>query len=207
MADNAPGIAQNPTQIAALIIVVGIIGGALFYFLYYSDLDTQLIKLRNAETKQQGDLQKLREDHKKMEKTILRVACFREEISKTERQLPNKTEDLDLFVNSLNDAAKAHDIKISVLRRLENEEGELFRRAPFELVFYANFNDIADFFWKISELETRNGEQIVNVMNFSLTRLFKQSAHPEKMIKVSALVETYLYSAVLLAEESSQGKE
>ena len=201
MADK-PSITQDPNQVAALIFIGGIVLGALFYFLYYSDLDAQLIKQRGVQNVQNKELSQLRKDQKNMQQTLIQVDCLRNKVAQTERQLPRSTQELDRFVNSLNSAAREHVIKISLIRRLEPEDSGLFQRVPFEIELYGNYDEIVEFFWEISEMDSRYGEQIVNVMSFAMEREFRDTAHPEKMIKVTTLIETYLYSAELLAEES-----
>lgn len=196
---NAP---RNPLQIAAVVAVLSVLVAVGFYFAIYSGQQKALAGVIANQTKLKQELKASEDKLKDRQKMRDQVECLEQQVETLTSKLPKNSQELHRFLDTINTRAQEAGIKLIRFEQLDPQPGDLYDRVPVELEFYASYESATDFFWKLSELGSNPGEQIVNVSQLDMSRDLKDSKKlPEGMIHVFCLAETFLLSASIQQQE------
>lgn len=193
--------ASSPEAICILLVLGIIIVGAVFYFMFYSELSTkrdntksriselnyEIAQLKN----QEAQLSELRAEKERLE---ARLAVLRAKI-------PSTANELNYFLDSVNQRARTSRVSKWLLFKQEDliSHGE-YSAVPIRMEFEATYEATIQFFWDLATMgdgmKNNSKEQIVNIHEVEITRstTSNSSDNAKTMLRINCVAETYLYS-------------
>jgi Tfp pilus assembly protein PilO len=194
---------RNPHQIAGVVAFLAVIVAVGFYLTLYSTQKKALAQATAAHTKLKKELQDSEQKLKDRQQLRSQIDCLEQQVDTLTSRLPKNSQELHRFLDTINTRAQESGIKLVRFEQLDPQPGDLYDRVPVELEFFASYEAASDFFWKLSELGSNSGEQIVNVSKISFERTNQDAKKlPEGMIHVFCLAETFLLSASIQQQEA-----
>jgi type IV pilus assembly protein PilO len=170
----------------AILVGVGVLVGAGFWFVYYAPLNEELATLQENHT----SLQRERNDVNKRKATYEKDRQRRDELKKSYgqqlRALPSDTE-MSSLVNSLNAHAELVGLEIESVKPRKEEAAQYYARIPVQLHLKGTYYQLAKFFYLVGNLD-----RIINIENISL----KLSGFEESSAILSAEVLATTFRSV-----------
>jgi type IV pilus assembly protein PilO len=163
MADILEQIQKTPRsqKILALALLVGALG-AVYYFLFWTDFETQGKRLTSEYSRLDQELQSYQARKRDYMRFKNEVAKLLEEQKELLRILPKKAE-LPTFLDSIYNQAEPLGLEITLFARKDEKPQELYVRIPVEIELLGSFHQIARFFNKVAGLP-----RIVNIEDVQL---------------------------------------
>ena len=179
-------ILKLPTrQKVALLILVLIAEGALFFFLLYKPKVKELNDLRG----QVADLQRQIEENRSIANNLPR---FKAEFEQLKRdldaaltELPNKKE-IPSLLTSIANAGKGSGLDILLFRPKPEEPKDFYAAVPVDISVAGSFYNVGNFFVAVSKLP-----RIVNIKNVEFRDI--NYASPKSPLKVNCLATTFRF--------------
>jgi type IV pilus assembly protein PilO len=172
-------------KLGGLVLVV-ILMGAGYYFLFYQDLSTRLEGLHAENVR----LQKQKADATRRKDTYDRDRHRRDELRKSYAQqlraLPQDAE-MSSFLNSLNAQAELVGLEIQSVKPLNEQAAQYYARIPVQLRLKGNYLQLAKFFYLVG-----NVDRIINIENIT----FKVDELDESGVQLDANVLATTFRAL-----------
>ena len=192
-----------PVLLGVLVIVVPMI----FYFMVYADLETQENNARNNIITLQKEIHQLQKQSEQYEMLKEERANLKRNIDKLQSKLPATTDELNYFLESVNQRARASRVSKWVLFKQEGliSHGD-YSSLPIRMEFEATYEAAIQFFWDLATMgdgmQDNSKEQIVNIREVHMERMSNSQDAGVPMLKVNCIAETYLYTG---AKAGGQG--
>jgi type IV pilus assembly protein PilO len=165
---------------ALILLLVAVIIGAVYYFLFYSSKNQENAQL-NAKIKDKlAENARLREFEPKLAQLTRDMAILEQQIEREKKVVPDD-KDADQFIRLLHDPAAASGIEIRRYTAMPVANHEFYSEVPFAIDIDGPYYSVMIFFQKVSELE-----RIVNIDNLQL-------ANP-KMSSAAKVKASYQYA-------------
>jgi len=183
-------------KIALLVLIVLVFGGG-FWFIYYQPVLDELDTLQKTEAK----LGKKLKDAERRKKTYDDDLARRDELKKASglqlQVLPPDTE-IASFLNNLNTQADLVGLEILSVKPLEEEPAQYYARIPVRLRLRGSFHQLAKFFFLVGSVD-----RIINIENIQ----FKNSVVDESGVVMVAEVLATTFRSVAPAEGPGKKKK
>lgn len=174
-----------PKKVALLVLVLLVLGGG-FWFIYYQPVLDELETLENTEKR----LKKKLTDAEKRKKTYDDDRARRDELKKASglqlQVLPPDTE-IASFLNSLNTQADLVGLEILSVKPLEEQPAQYYARIPVRLKLRGSFHQLAKFFFLVGSVD-----RIINIENIQ----FKNSVVDDSGVSMTAEVLATTFRSV-----------
>ena len=172
-------------KIAVLLVILGLAAG-LYWYLFYSDLSSELEGLKAQYTQ----LQRQKQDAIRRKSTYDKDRHRRDELKKTYAQqmraLPTSTE-MSSFLNNLNAQAELVGLDLKSVKPQRETAAQYYARIPVSLELEGSYLQLAKFFYLVGNLD-----RIINIENIT----FKKGKSDESGIKLNAKVMATTFRSV-----------
>lgn len=185
--------------VGILVIITGLYGYTLFL-----PLREELERLVAEDHKATRELQESEAISRELETFKRQVRNLTEELDRALTQLPNEKEIPEVLRN-VSSLGKEANLEFVLFKPRPEVPQQFYARVPVEIAFVGGYHNTGVFFDRISKLP-----RIINVVDFTMTRLKDVKSRPEAReevsIKTSCLLNTYRFIEKK-AEEKKGGKK
>lgn len=189
--------ASSPEVVVVLLVVFMIIIGVVFKMAVYDDLSAK----KNGSQARIGSLSmeiaQLKEQKAQLDVYRNELKSLEQNLSKLKQRLPSTEEDLNLFLQSVDQRARTSRISKWLLFKQEGivQHGD-YAAIPIRIEFEATYDAMIQFFWDLATMGDDNShEQIVNIQEVEITRSNSSDKKDNAtMLKVNFVAETYIYT-------------
>jgi type IV pilus assembly protein PilO len=172
---------------AAVTVGVLALFGAVYYFLFYTDLSQDIA----SATQGQAQLKQERDSYEKRKKEYV---AYREELKKLQEEqrellkaLPKKAE-IPTFISNIQEQAELSGLEVLNLK-IENEvPEELYIKIPVAMELRGTYHSMTKFFKNVSELR-----RIVNIENLGLINENKLDDQGPPKLHAKFIAATFRY--------------
>jgi type IV pilus assembly protein PilO len=151
-----------PKKIVLLIFIVGIIG-AVYYFVFYTKLEEELVQRKGKLDKVLSERASLKAIADDLENYKEQVEKLRIRFKEALQQLPDSKE-IDSLLSSVNKKGEESGLDFLLFKPLPEIPREFYAEVPVKIIVTGTYLDVATFFYRISNLK-----RIINVTNISMT--------------------------------------
>jgi type IV pilus assembly protein PilO len=177
---------KAPLKAAVTVVVIALFG-AVYYFLFYTDLAQDIA----SATQGQAQLKQERESYEKRKKEYV---AYREELKKLQEEqrellkaLPKKAE-IPTFISNIQEQAELSGLEVLNIK-IENEvPEELYIKIPVAMELRGTYHSMTKFFKNVSELR-----RIVNIENLGLTAESKPDEQGPPKLHAKFIAATFRY--------------
>ena len=172
---------------AAVTAGVLVLFGAIYYFLFYTDLAQDIASATQA----QAQLKQEKESYEKRKKEYV---AYREELKKLQEEqrellkaLPKKAE-IPTFISNIQEQAELSGLEVINIK-IENEvPEELYIKIPVLMEVRGPYHSMTKFFKNVSELR-----RIVNIENLVITTEPKSDETGPPKLRAKFIAATFRY--------------
>lgn len=200
MATSANKSQNMPPQVfvafGIILVIASIIGG------YFVICEPAINKLNTAnrvyaqKLEELDDLQLQESEYVEFKKENERLEA---RLGVLQAKIPSTTDELNLFLGSINQRARSSRISKWTLFKQEGNipKGEV-DAIPIRMEFEATYEATLQFFWELATmgdgLKVSNREPLINIHDVNIERIAPKKDSPNTMLKVICVAETYLYT-------------
>jgi type IV pilus assembly protein PilO len=148
---------------AAITLVVLVLFGAGYYFLFHSDVEDGLVVAQQTGIALTADLNTAREAEQGYQKDLAELA-EREQRQKELNQILPATTEYPQFLSAVQSAANDSGVSLSAWTPRERVPEKYYARVPMKLELSGRFYQIARFFYNVGQLD-----RIINMEDISMT--------------------------------------
>jgi len=194
---------KSETTLAAIIVMIIVIGIA-FYFLIYADSSDELKRANKNIAALRTTLDELKVQENQLVEIRRENDRLERQLSALRAKIPATTDELNLFLDSVNQRARASRISKWTLFRQEGliPKDEV-SAVPIRMEFMSTYEAALQFFWDLASMGDSSREQIINIREVSIERQTGSKGEESTLVKVSCVAETYLYTGVKVAVPKS----
>jgi type IV pilus assembly protein PilO len=174
---------------AVAAILVAVLAG--YYFLSYSEVQTDLGRFRNQANELQRKLNNARAVTDNLDAFKEEVAGLERQLRLALRQLPNRKQFEDLL-RDISTVGKKVGVQIKSIERSDEKIHEFYAEVPFKIGLEGRYHSIALFFERIAKLP-----RIVNVGSMKV--VVSDENAQRTLVRVNGVASTYRF----LGDESS----
>ena len=169
--------------ITLLIVVAAVLG--LTYYLYISDMNSQLASETRKERQLKQDYTKKAFDAANLEALKVQMADLEESFNNLKSQLPKDT-DIPNLVDEIYDAGRGSSGVVAKVEMNPEKDAELFIEQPMDVIVEGGYHDFGSFVSTISALS-----RIVTLHDFKIARVGEGSS----LLRMEIKAKTYRYKA------------
>jgi type IV pilus assembly protein PilO len=172
---------------AALTAGVLVLLGAVYYFLFYSDLAADI----NSAHQMQAQLKQEKESYEKRKKEYI---AYREELKKLQEEqrdllkaLPKRAE-IPTFISNIQEQAELSGLEVLNMKIESEVPEELYIKIPVAMEIRGGYHAMTKFFKNVSELR-----RIVNIENLAIVVESKPDDTGPPKLKAKFVAATFRY--------------
>jgi type IV pilus assembly protein PilO len=172
---------------AALTAGVLVLLGAVYYFLFYSDLAADI----NSAHQMQAQLKQEKESYDKRKKEYI---AYREELKKLQEEqrdllkaLPKRAE-IPTFISNIQEQAELSGLEVLNMKIESEVPEELYIKIPVAMEIRGGYHAMTKFFKNVSELR-----RIVNIENLAIVVESKPDDTGPPKLKAKFVAATFRY--------------
>lgn len=169
--------------IALLFVVALVLGGT--YYLYISDMNSQLASETRKERQLKQDYTKKAFDAANLEALKVQMAELEQSFLKLQSQLPKAT-DIPNLMDDIYDAGRGSSGVVAEVVPQAERDAELFIELPMDVVVEGGYHDFGSFVSTISALS-----RIVTLHDFKIA----QAGEGSSLLRMEIKAKTYRYKA------------
>ena len=191
----------TPKKVLILIAILCIMAG-LYFYLFFSPQQDELVALRGKLDKSIKDLNESEAITRDLKKFREQEKKLNEELTDALKQLPNEKEIPEVLKN-ITSLGKESNLEFTLFKPKPEEPQQFYAKVPIELIVVGSYHNTGIFFDKVGKLP-----RIINVVNFNMTRAkeIKGKGETEDLLKTSCLVNTYRFIEKKSEEKKSEKK-
>lgn len=170
---------------AGILVVIGVLIGAGYYFLMYEDSKKQLEQLQAQEMELQRKLSEVRSIAANIDEFEEEIANLEVKLQKVLRQLPNARE-IEVVLTDISNLGKTAGIEIKEFKRKPEVIHDFYAEVPIDLVITGEYHSVARFFDMLAALP-----RIVNMGSINV-KVAKDSMDAT-ILKVTGTATTFRF--------------
>ncbi|MCL2325579.1 MAG: type 4a pilus biogenesis protein PilO [Proteobacteria bacterium] len=196
--------AKSETTLALIIIVIVAIG-IVFYFFFYSEESSKLESANSNIAKLRVTLEELKVQENQLVEIRRENDRLERQLSALRAKIPATTDELNLFLDSVNQRARSSRVSKWTLFRQEGliPKDEV-SAVPIRMEFMSTYEAALQFFWDLASMGDSSREQIINIREVSIERQSGSRGEEGTLVKVSCVAETYLYTGVKVPDPKAR---
>ncbi|MBJ6727449.1 type IV pilus inner membrane component PilO [Geomesophilobacter sediminis] len=179
-------ILKLPTrQKVALLVLILILEGALFFYLFYKPRMEELSQLKGKLEDLDKQIQKNREIANNLPRYKREFDQLKKDLDSALTELPNSKE-IPSLLTSISSLGKGAGLDFLLFKPRPEEPKEFYAAVPVDISVSGNFYSVADFFVAVSNLP-----RIVNINNVNFSDI--KSSGGKTTLKVTCLATTFRF--------------
>lgn len=184
-----------PAKIVFGVILMTIVG-ALYFVVFFTDIDGQISTAVAAEQQLKGELQKVEDARTAYQKDV-EDRARRQQIEREQKKvLPDEAE-TPSFLSSMQNIATTSGVTLSSYRPEDESVDEYFVRVPMSLAITGRFHQIARFMYGVGKLD-----RVINIEDIQMTVLPQEKEDSDIILDVKCLATAFRAKR---ADEGSKG--
>ena len=172
-----------PAAKAGLTVAVLVLFGAGYFFVFHSDIETQVVASRAKGISLTEELNKARAAEQAYQKDLAEMAEREQRQKELSAILPATTE-YPQFLSAVQSAANDSGVSLSAWTPRERVPDKYYARVPMKVELTGRFHQIARFFYNVGQLD-----RIINMENISMTE--PKTVDDEIVLKAEALATAF----------------
>ena len=172
-----------PAAKAGLTVAVLVLFGVGYYFVFHSEIETQLVSAQAKGISLTEELNKARAAEQAYQKDLAEMA-EREQRQKELSQILPATTEYPQFLSAVQSAANDSGVSLSAWTPRERVPDKYYARVPMKVELTGRFHQIARFFYNVGQLD-----RIINMENIAMTDA--KSVDDEIVLKAEALATAF----------------
>ena len=181
------GRLSMPAKFVFGLILVGVVA-AMYFVVFYTDVDGQISQAVAAETTLKGDLAKAEEAKVAYQKDVDKRAQKQELEVEQRRILPDTSEELS-FLSSIQGVATISGVTLGRYKPEDEVSEEYYVRVPMSIELTGKFHQIARFFYGVGQLD-----RVINIEDIQMVVTQSKSNEAdtsEVVLSVSCLATAF----------------
>ncbi len=192
MAPRAPGGSlarlSLPAKIVFGTVLVGVVA-ALYFVVFFTDIDGRIGAARASEQNLKGDLHKAEEAKAAYQKDVEERARKQQIEREQKKVLPDDAE-MPSFLSSIENTAKLSGVTLTSYKPEDEIVDEYYVRVPMSLDLVGRFHQIARFFYGVGQLD-----RVINIEDIQMTvveRAAKKEGEADNIVlRVSCMATAF----------------
>jgi type IV pilus assembly protein PilO len=146
----------------AILAVIMVLGGVVYWFTLYSSVSDELVGLQSAYTAIQSSKQSALKAKASYDRDRRRLDELKANFSQQLKELPSDTQ-MSSFLDNLNTQAELVGLTLQSVKPQSEQATENYVRIPVKLELNGTFHQLAKFFYLVGNLD-----RIINIENITL---------------------------------------
>ncbi len=174
----------SPIGKVGLTLLLAALFGALYFVVFFGDVDTAIAAEQQKEVQRQDELQKATASKEAYQKD-LDEKTRREQLARDQKKvLPDEAE-MPAFLSGLQGVATISGVNLTGWKPREEVRQEFFAKIPMELALSGKFHQVAKFFYGVGQLD-----RIINIEDIHIEQS-KKKTQDELEIDVTCLATAF----------------
>lgn len=175
-------------QLAAIWLVVALLLGVGWYFVYYGDTQDKITQSQVALQKADKDLADMKKKVENFEEEMAKAAAAEKEIEKAKQILPLSAATVDHLMRKFQQQGRLVGVDLQNWRPGAEKKMDFYAKMPVQITARGTWHQIGEFFRRVSELE-----QIVNIEEVKLKATRDNKSGESNMLAIDFKASTFRF--------------
>lgn len=203
-------IKAGPELFIAIVVILIIVIGAVFYTTSYSTNKDEIDAARSRIIALDDEINQLKVQQSQIVNITREIEQLNKRLKNLRSKIPSTEDELNYFLDSVNQRARSSRISKWVLFKQEGLVSHAeYSVLPIRMEFEATYDAMILFFWDLATMgdgtAENSREQIINIREVEIV---KANNNDNKsgltMLKVNCVAETYLYTGATAAADTKK---
>jgi type IV pilus assembly protein PilO len=164
-----------PAKLAFGVVLL-VVEAALYFIVFYADIDGQINEARAKEQELKGELQKAEEAKAAYQKDLEDKTRRQQQEREQKKVLPDEAE-TPAFLANVQGLATISGVTLASFTPQDEVLDEYFARVPMSLTLSGRFHQIARFFFGVGQLD-----RVINIEDIQITLVSKKSETGDEVL-------------------------
>ncbi len=161
---------------AVFTLVLTLVVAALYFVVFYADLDGQISQEQSRESSLRGDLQRAEEAKEAYQKDLEEKTRKQQLVREQKKILPDEAE-TPAFLAAIQGVATVSGIQLTSYKPEDEVSDQYYVRVPMSLSISGRFHQVARFFFGVGQLD-----RVINIEEIEMKLRTEKRAEGEEVI-------------------------
>lgn len=181
---NVLGRLSLPAKLVFGVVLLGIVA-ALYFVVFFADIDGQISQAITQEQSLRGELQKAEEAKAAYQRDVEEKTRCQQFEREQKKVLPDEAE-MPSFLAGVQGVATTSGVSLSQYKPEDEVPEEYYVRVPMSLSLRGRFHQVARFFFGVSQLD-----RVTNIEDLQITLVDNKSEPGEIVLEVKCLATAF----------------